>query len=462
MYNYEKINPQIFRGYDIRGIYGKDLTEKVAYKIGNIYGQIILEKGFSKVIVGRDNRFSSETLQKSLIDGILDSGASVIDIGLVTSPILYYTNEIFNIRQGIMVTASHNPKEYNGFKIAIDEKGEICGQEIEVFRDCVLNLKVAKVERKGILLKISMNDLYTNMFVQKFSFNKKQKLIIDCGNGTASIIAQKIFDNFSNLECKYICSTSDPSFPIHHPDPAEPENLKLLQEIVLKEKADLGIAFDGDCDRVGFVDDKGRIVDADYMLAIFAKNIIPKIKNKTVFFDVSCSKTLADEIRKAGGIPICYKTGHSYIKREMLKQGGLFGGEISGHTFFKDKFYGFDDGIYAALRMVELLEETNKSMSYEVDSLVKYNSSPVIKLKVREDVKAKVIEDFKKYCTDNNYNVNLIDGARIEEKDYFVICRMSNTTPKITIRFEGNTAEKLKEIYEKFIPVINNIIAKNS
>lgn len=461
MYNYKEISPQIFRGYDIRGIYGKDLTEDVAYKIGNTYGKIIKDKGFLKVIVGRDNRFSSEALEKSLIEGILDSGVSVIDIGLVTSPMLYYANEILKIRQGIMVTASHNPKDYNGFKIAMDDKGEICGEEIESFRNDVINFNVVKEEEKGLLKEFNIIDLYVNMFINKFKFTKKQKLVIDCGNGTASIIAANIFERFPNLECKYICSISDPNFPIHHPDPAEPENLKLLQKIVVEEKADLGIAFDGDCDRVGFVDNKGRIVNPDYMLAIFAKTIIPTVENKKVFFDVSCSKTLADEITKAGGIPVCYKTGNSYIKREMLKENGLFGGEISGHTFFKDKFYGFDDGIYAALRMVELLEETNTTMSDQLDNLVKYHSSPVLKLEINEKKKLNIIEDVKKYCIEKGYKINLIDGVRVDGEDYFVIIRTSNTTPKVTVRFEGNTSEKLDLLYSEFYSLIIKIIEKN-
>lgn len=454
------ISPYIFRGYDIRGIYGQDLTEDVAYKIGNSYGSIIAKEGYTRMLVGMDNRLSSETLKKSLVEGILDSGVCVIDIGLVTSPILYYANIIFGIDQAIMVTASHNPKEYNGFKVAMDKKGEICGKEIEDFRDYVLSSEIFKAKKKGVIVETSINDLYIKMFLEKFNFKEKRKVVIDCGNGTASIIAKDVLDKFPNLECKYICSTSDPNFPVHHPDPAEKENLKLLQDTVLKEKADIGIAFDGDCDRVGFVDNKGRIVDMDYMLAIFAKDIIPKVENKHIFFDVSCSKTLTDEIKKLGGIPVCYKTGNSYIKRKMLECGGLFGGEISGHTFFKDKFYGFDDGFYAALRMLELLENHKTTLAYELDSLVKYKSSPVIKLKIREEIKAKVIEDFKNYCLSKNYNLNLIDGVRIEEKDFFIICRMSNTTPKITVRFEADTVEKLADIYEQFIPVINSIIAK--
>ncbi len=455
------ISPYIFRGYDIRGIYGEDLTEEVAYKIGNIYARILKEEYCqSRVIVGMDNRLSSETLKESLVNGILDAGVNVLDIDLVTSPMLYFANETCKISSGIMVTASHNPKEYNGFKIAFDLKGEICGEEIEEFRDEVINSDIYISSVKGKIINLNFRDEYIKMFLDKFNFRKYLKVVVDCGNGTASIIAKDIFEKFPNLDCKYICCDSNPNFPNHHPDPAEEENLEMLKEKVIKEKADIGIAFDGDCDRVGFVDNKGEILPPDYMLAIFAKNIIPTVENKKVFFDVSCSKTLEDEIEKAGGTAVCYKTGNSYIKREMLKQGGLFGGEISGHTFFKDKFYGFDDGIYAAFRMLEILDASNENLNNLKEDLVKYYSSPVIKITVKEENKKKIVDEFKEYCVENNYNVNLIDGARIEFEDGFALVRMSNTTPKITIRFEGKTIERMNELQDIFMKVLNDIINK--
>ena len=456
-----KISPYIFRGYDIRGIYGDDLTEEVAYKIGNIYAKILREEyAQTRVIVGMDNRLSSKALKTSLLEGITEAGVNCIDIGLVTSPMLYYANEICKLHAGIMVTASHNPKEYNGFKIAFDEKGEICGEEIEEFRDKVINSRIYTSLIKGKVINLDFKEEYIKMFLEKISLTKKLKVVIDCGNGTASIIAKDIFDKFPNLECKYICCDSDPNFPIHHPDPAEEENLELLRETVLRYKADIGIAFDGDCDRVGFVDNKGRILPADYMLAIFAKNIIPNVDNKKVFFDVSCSKTLTDEIEKAGGEAVCYKTGNSYIKRKMLTCGGLFGGEISGHTFFNDKFYGFDDGIYAAFRMLEILDNTCDKLSNIMDGLIKYNSSPVIKIIVAENIKKQIVDDFKKYCIENKYNVNVIDGARIELENGFALVRMSNTTPKITVRFEGKTKEDLENIQNTFMRVLNDILSR--
>lgn len=455
------ISKYIFRGYDIRGVYGKDLFEDTAYTIGKSYATILKNKyGNDTVIVGHDNRLSSDTLSEALIKGIIDSGVNVLNIGLVTTSMLYYANELQKNYAGIMVTASHNPKEYNGFKIAFDKKGEICGDEIVEFMNYTLNENfndgIGKEEKLDIKAK------YTDMIVSKFNFKNRKKVVVDCGNGTGSIIVHDIFSKL-NLDVTYIFSESDPNFPNHHPDPAEAENMTWLQNEVLNKKADIGIALDGDSDRVGLVDEKGRIVPSDYYMSIMSKYILPNIKDeskKKVIFDVSCSKTLSDEIRKAGGTAYVYKTGNSYIKRKMLEENLLFGGEISGHTFFYDKFYGFDDGIYAGLRMVELLDENNVSLSYLQDELIKYKSTPVLKITVTDESKAKIVDDVRKYCLNNNYNTSTIDGARVEFDDSFVIVRMSNTSPKITVRFEATTDEKLEKLQQEFMSVINKSIKK--
>lgn len=452
------INKGIFRGYDIRGIYNDDLTENVAYTIGRAYGTI-LQNDYkkSKVIVGMDNRVSSPSLKKALVSGILDTGVDIIDIGLVTSPMLYFANEIYNIQAGVMVTASHNPKEYNGFKIAFDKKGEICGNEIEEFRDFTLACDF--VDGKGEVQEVDIKEKYVEMMVSKFNFNKRLKVVVDAGNGTASIIVKDIFDKL-DLDVEYIYCDSNPDFPNHHPDPAEQENMIKLQEKVKETKADIGVAFDGDCDRVGCVDNLGNIIPSDYYMAIMSRYILPNVDVKKVMFDVSCSKTLSDEIRKSGGEPRIYKTGNSYIKREMLKEGILFGGEISGHTFFKDKFYGFDDGIYAALRMIEVIDTQNISLNKIASTLKKYNSTPVMKITVGDDKKEEIIEKVKKCCKDKGYNTETIDGARVDFDDGFVIIRMSNTTPKITVRYEADTKERLDELKIEFDSIINKCISE--
>ncbi len=454
-----EINKDIFRGYDIRGIYNKDLTEELAYLIGKAYGKILVnEYNKNKCIIGYDNRVSSPSLSESLIEGITAMGVDVINLGLVTSPMVYFASEILHVPSEIMVTASHNPKEYNGFKIAYDETGEICGEEIEYFRDLVLSNDLDESSTKGTVEYYDIKEEYVAMLINKFNFTKRLKVVVDSGNGTASVVAKDVFDRL-NLDVTYLYCESNPDFPNHHPDPAEEENLEELKKQVIELNADLGIAFDGDCDRVAVIDHKGNYIPSDYFMAIIARDILPTLENKSIIFDVSCSKTLSDEIRKAGGNPIVYKTGNSYVKREMLKQGMVFGGEISGHTFFKDKFYGFDDGIYAGLRMLEIAHD--KSNIHDiVSTFTKYHSTPVIKVNCPDNKKAFIVEKVKEYATSQNYNVNDIDGVRCEFDDSFLIVRYSNTTPKLTIRFEATTEEKLNKLNAEFMNVVTELIAK--
>ncbi|MEG0872434.1 MAG: phosphomannomutase/phosphoglucomutase [Clostridia bacterium] len=452
------ISKHIFRGYDIRGIYGEDLFEPTAYTIGKAYGTM-LKNDFKtdKVVIGHDNRVSSPALSKMLIKGIVSTGVNVIDIGLVTSPMLYYANVFYNIPAGVMVTASHSPKEYNGFKIAFDERGEICGEEIVKFRDFVLNSDF--IEGKGSIKAEDIKQEYIKMILSKFHFKNKLKVVVDAGNGTASIIAKDIFSKL-NLDVSYIFCDSDPTFPNHHPDPAEAENMVALQAKVKEENADIGIAFDGDCDRVGCVDNEGKILSSDYYMAIMSRYILPNVdkSKRKVIFDVSCSKTLSDEIKKCGGIPVVYKTGNSFIKREMLKEKLVFGGEISGHTFFYDKFYGFDDGVYAALRMIEILDNDKNTLAQIESTLNKYESTPVIKITVDEYVKAEIVEKVKAYCKQKGYTTSTIDGARPEFDDGFAIVRMSNTSPKLTLRFEAQTKTRLASLKQEFESLVNKLI----
>lgn len=457
-----KISPYIFRGYDIRGIYGKDLDVNVAFIIGKAYGTILKNK-YNKdlVIVGFDNRESSIMIANALMQGISDSGVNVLFLGLVTTTMLYYAGVVYNVTAEIMVTASHNPREYNGFKIAFDNEGEICGDEIQEFRKFIEKGEFNNVRGidLGKIKKVEIKDKYVDMIVSKFNFQKKKKVVIDCGNGTASVIVRDIFDRLK-VKPIYICCTSDYNFPNHHPDPAEPENMKMLQEAVLKNKADLGIAVDGDADRLGIVDENGKILPSDYYLAILGRDILSKFPVKKVIFDINCSKTLVDAVKNEDGVPIYYRTGNSYIKREMIKQDIPFGGEISGHTFFKDKYYGFDDGLYAGLRMIELLLDDKATITEEVDQLVKYHSTPVIKIDVDDDKKAQVVEEVKKYCIDKGYNIITIDGVRVDFDDGFAVVRMSNTTPKLTLRFEANKEERLNQIKDEFISLVNDTIKK--
>ncbi len=452
-----EINKAIFKGYDISGEYGKDLTEEVAVLIGKAYANNLLKLGKKRVIVGMDNRKSSPMLKAALISGILESGVNVIDIGLVTTPMLYYANEFFKVPSGIIVTSSHNLEKYNGFKIIFDKQGEICKEEIQEFKELVLKTKLQKSCKLGKYTKVNISKPYTNMLYQKFEFSKKIKIVVDTGNGTATTIANKVFDKFSidgQLSVKYISDKSN----LDYLEPTKRENLEILIDTVIIEKADLGILYDADADRVGFVDEKGNILNMDQMLAIFSRFILPKTNSKKIFFDVGCSKLLSDEIRRYGGIPCMYKTGSSYIKRAMKENESAFGGEISGHTFFNDGSFIFDDGIYASLKMIEILDKSNKNLSILKSNLNMYHSSPLVKINVKEESKEKIIQEFKNRCKKLNYIFNDIDGVRIEFDYGFVLLRMSNTMPEINLRFEGYTkliAEDLKRI---FIPIIIDII----
>ncbi|MEG1008296.1 MAG: phosphomannomutase/phosphoglucomutase [Clostridia bacterium] len=451
----KNIDANIFRGYDIRGIYGKNLNEDTAFTLGASYGTILINKyNTYKCIVGRDIRHSSPVLSDALISGIISTGVNVINLGVATSPMVYYANELLNIHSGVVVTASHNPKEYNGFKLSFDKKGEICGDEITEFRDFTLNNNF--ISGNGSIENYDIKDKYIDMIVSKFKFNKRLKVVVDCGNGTGCIVAKDIFSKL-NLDVTYICNDVDPDFSFHHPDPAEEENLNMLKQKVVNISADIGIAFDGDCDRVGIIDNLGRYISPDYYMAIVSKYILPKLNNKLIIFDVSCSKTLSDTIVKFGGIPKVYKTGNSYIKREMLNTDSLFGGEISGHTFFNDKFFGFDDGIYAGLRMAEILDLDNVILSDALDSLVKYNSTPVLKIDSTDTKKVIVVDNVIQYCIDKGYTTNTIDGARVEFDDSFAIIRYSNTTPRLTVRFEATTVKRLDELKNEFLTLIDKL-----
>jgi len=388
-----EIAKHIFRGYDIRGIYGTDLNEKVAYKIGQGFGSYISELGKTKAIVGYDNRASSVSLEKALIDGILSTGIDVVNIGLVTTPMYYFAWEKLGIYSGLMITASHNPKEYNGFKFAFDESGNAFGEKIQDFRRYIEkgefktgkgNLEYADIRKDYLELVKSSIDLG----------DKKLKVVVDPGNGTGCVIVKDIFEMF-NIDVTYICDTNDAAFPNHHPDPSVEANLEMLKAKVQEIGADLGLALDGDADRIGIVDENGTYISPDHFMIIIWRDIINKVRNKCALYVVKCTKAIADEMKKLGGTTCMYRVGNSYIKAKMKEGDFAFGGELSGHMFFRDKWPGFDDGIYAGLRIVEILSRTNKKASELSEGINKYYSTPEIKIKSTEDEKYLLVDKVK-------------------------------------------------------------------
>lgn len=461
----ENINPNIFRGYDIRAIYGKDLDENIAYTIGLAYAKYIKNNGYDRCVIGRDNRSSSLPLSEALIQGIIEGdNIEVIDIGLVTTP-MYYYGQIFlndgkNIMPGIMITASHNPKEYNGMKMTVNDFGNACGEMIQQFRRFVEENSKKEVnnERKviGHVVKENVREGYLNLIKKSIDLgDRKIKAVVDTANGTASIIAQEMFDMFKDkIEMVPLYMESDPDFPNHHPDPSVESNNEDLKKAVLENKADLGIGIDGDGDRVGIIDENGKMIFADFYAIIVWRYLMDKVTNKKALFDVKCTKSLADEIEKLGGTPVCYRTGNSYMKAKMRDDDFMFGSELSGHVWFRDKWPNIDDGLYAGLRLIEIMSKTGKSITEMLEGINKYYSTPEIKFEASDDVKFKIIEKIKEYCIDKGYKINDIDGVRAEFDNGWALVRASNTGPNITARFEGKTEKDMEKIKDEFIGLI--------
>ena len=450
---YKNINPNIFRGYDIRAIYNKDLNEDIAYTIGLSFGSYIREKGYEKCLVGHDNRTSSEPLSDALIEGITSTGIDVVFLGLCTTPMYYYAQKKLNIDPGVMITASHNPKEYNGFKIAFDDFGNACGQMIQDFR--IYTEEGNFKSGTGNVSNYDIRQEYLDAIKESIKLgDKKIKVVVDTANGTASIVAKDVYSMFENVELIPLYMDSDSSFPNHHPDPSVESNNEDLKKKVLETGADLGIGIDGDGDRVGIIDEKGNMIFIDFYAIIIWRDIMSKVQNKKALFDVKCTKSLPDEIIKLGGEPVCYRTGNSYMKAKMREGDFAFGSELSGHVFFRDKWDNIDDGLYAGLRLVEILSKTDKTVSELLDGVTRYYASPEIIIKSTDDEKFKVIEKVKEYCREKGYKVNDIDGVRAEFDNGWALVRASNTGPNITARFEGLSLEDKNKIEEEFMALI--------
>jgi len=436
------INPKIFKAYDIRGIYGKDLTLEIAEKIGKAFGTYIGEK--KKVVVGYDCRLSSHALREVIINGLTSLGHDVIDIGMVPTPVFYFSIYYYKRDAGVMITGSHNPKEYNGFKLC-KGKHTLYGPEIQEIKKIIDQERFSNVNKTGKVSKQEVIEEYINFIVKRVKVKKGIKVVIDAGNGTAGLISKNLF---RKLGCKVVELNCEPdgNFPSHFPDPTVDENLKELIIKVKEENADLGIAYDGDADRLGLVDDSGRIVRGDQALILFSKEILKKHKGAKIIFEVKCSQAVIEEIKRNGGIPIMYRTGHSFIKKKMKEENALLAGEMSGHFFFADNYFGYDDGIFASVRMVEILSKSEKKLSELVNDMPSYYSTPEIRVKCPEVEKFKIVENIKNKFKYEGYKVITVDGARIQFEDGWGLVRASNTEPALILRFEAKTKEKLREI----------------
>lgn len=450
------MNEQIFRAYDIRGIYNEDLTDKTAYIIGKSFGTYVSLKGQNDVLVGYDNRLSSPKLHENLVKGLLESGINVISLGLVTTPMYYFAREKLNKWAGLMITASHNPSNYNGFKISFDNKGNAAGEEIMDFKEFT---KAGKFnEGTGKLSQYDIKEEYLNYFLNSIKLgNKKIKLVMDCGNGTGCIVIKDILDKL-NVEYDLLYCESDPTFPNHHPDPAVSTNLVDLQKRVLELKYDIGIAIDADGDRVRVVDNKGNIINSDIFMIIMYRYLNKNLKIRKGLFDVKCSKALIDELEKLNLEPIMYRTGNSYMYRKNRELNLDFAGEYSGHMWFGDRFYGIDDGIYSGLRMVEVLSNQEKTLNELCNNINTYYSTDELKVKTTEENKYNIVKVVKEYAISQNYKFNDIDGVRVEFNDGWALVRVSNTGPHVTIRYEANNKQRLENIQKEFDDVVNSAL----
>ena len=452
-----KVLKTIFKAYDIRGIYKKELTlesiDLIARSLSDLY-----QKDNDIIVVGRDGRLSSEAISNTLIRGLLESGKKVIDIGQVPTPLLYFAVNYFKVNSGIIVTGSHNPKNYNGLKIIMDNHA-LAGEEIQNIYNKILSKNLKKINKNSEVgeEKINIEKNYLEAILKDIKINKKLKVAIDAGNGAAGPISLKIYKKLG-LEVIDLYCDIDGNFPNHHPNPSEPKNLINLISSVKENKCDIGVAFDGDGDRCLIIDNLGNILWPDRQMMLYSKNILSKNANEKIVFDVKSSKDLPIYIKEYGGIAVMSRTGHSYIKMKMKEINAILGGEMSGHIFFKDRWFGFDDGIYASLRMLEIISNENKKSSEIFDELPSSYSTPEINIKVDKD--GNQHEFMKKFCSKVNFDgaeISKIDGLRADFINGWGLVRASNTTPCLVMRFEANTEEELKEIQDKFTSEILNI-----
>ncbi len=439
-----KVNPFIFREYDIRGVADIDLTDDIVYSIGKAYGTIVKQKSGKNVTVGCDVRLSSERIKETVKRGIIDSGVDVIDIGIVPTPLLYFSVFKLNTDGGIQITGSHNPKEYNGMKIMVG-KETLYGEGIQELRKMIEDKNFKKGNGKAERYNYIVPD-YVKELNKRVKIEKKFKFTVDPGNGTCGPVIKKLWGSYG-IEFKGINMEPNGNFPSHLPDPTVKEYLKDLFNLFEKDKFDAGIGFDGDGDRIGVIDDKKRIVFGDKILAILAKKILKDYPGSKIIFDVKTSKGVVEYIKKLGGTPVIWKTGHSLVKAKLKEENAPLAGEMSGHIFFNERFYGFDDAIYASIRLFEVMEDENKKLSELHDEIPFYHSTPEIRVSCPDDRKFEVVKRVREKLYEK-YEVFDIDGARIEFEDGFGLVRASNTQPVLVLRFEGKTEEKLEQIKE--------------
>lgn len=444
-----KIDREIFRNYDIRGIVGESINAEFAEILGKSIGSYIQDLGETTIIIGHDCRQSSDVLNEALSKGLISTGTNVIDIGLATTPMVYYARRNLNIGPAIQITASHNPSEYNGFKICFELENEsIYGDRIQELLE--YTEKGIFKNGEGTYTKKDIMQVYISEIAEKVKLgNRKLRVVVDCGNATPAIVSVEALKKMGVDVIPLYCDL-DANFPNHHPDPSVEKNLVDLAKKVVEEKADVGIGFDGDGDRIGLVDEKGSYIFGDTYMTIMWKEVIKNYPGSKALVEVKCSQKLWDELEKLGANPEFIRTGNPYIKAAMKEKNVPFSGEMSGHIFFRDEYYGFDDALYAAARFLRMLSNTNLKVSELLNDTKNYVVTPEITKNVSDSEKFKLIDKSIQYFKDKGYNVVDVDGARVIFNDGWGLVRASNTSPKITMRFEASNNESLEKIKKEF------------
>ena len=445
-------NPSIFRAYDIRGIAYEDLSEDLVVSIGKALGTLILRRGLDGINIGRDGRLSSPDMFRWITEGITSTGCNVVDLGIIPTPLLYFSTHMLEYKNGVVITGSHNSSEYNGFKIVVDNKS-LFGEEIQTIKKIIESLDFS--EGNGEKEEDKIIEAYIKELTSNIKLKRSVKVVIDCGNGATSVLAKECYEK---LECEVIdlFSNLDGNFPNHHPDPSKPENMKDLIEKVISTDAEIGIAFDGDGDRLGVVSAKGEIIYPDMQMILFSQQVLKRKQGSKIVYDVKCSKLLPESITKNGGVPIISKTGHSFIKNKIRQVSAALGGEMSGHIFFNDRWPGFDDAIYSGARMLEIISIQEEGVDL-FDSLPQLTSTPEINIETEDEKKFGYVEEFKSLMNFPEADVLDIDGVRVEFDYGWGLLRASNTSPVLVLRFEAINEDNLEKIKEKFRNVLGKI-----
>ena len=443
----------IFKAYDIRGIIDDTLTLDIAHKIGQAVGSEVIASGGNSIVIGRDGRLSGPSISEALANGLRASGVNVVDIGLAPSPVVYYSSYSKNIPSCIAITGSHNPPNYNGFKMVVDGT-TLSAERIQQVKQRIIDNNFS--EGNGSYTQEEVIPDYIERIVSDVKPARKMKIVIDCGNGVGGATAPQVFKQMG-CEVIELFSEVDGNFPNHHPDPSQIENLQDLITAVKEHDAELGLAFDGDADRLGVVSKKGEIIWADRQMVLFAQDILSRNPGTDIIYDVKCSRNLPVEIEKAGGNPIMWRTGHSFVKAKLKETGAALAGEMSGHIFFKERWFGFDDGVYAGARLIEILSKMSQSPQEVFDNLPNSINTPELRIDFAEGEHYAFMDKLQEAADFGDAEVSKIDGLRVDYADGFGLVRPSNTTPILVLRFEGDTQAAIERIQKEFATAIKSI-----